>query len=105
MLRRCKHPSMEAVCMILAASSELGKSDAAMKLAALASNLTTFVAQAARDGSNLYDVERAVLNQLLVMGRVAVDLFFQAQGTGDLGPSVTTESGTVLHRSDTMVPR
>jgi hypothetical protein len=39
------------------------------------------------------------------MGHTAVDLFLAAQGDGDLGPTVTTENGTRLRRSDTPQPR
>jgi hypothetical protein len=50
--------------MILASSSDLGKSDT---LATLADDLTSFVRQAAQDGSSLDDVERGVFGRLLDM--------------------------------------
>jgi len=88
--------------MILASSLILGKSDALVKLA---DDLSVFVREAVQDGSSLDDVERGVFARVLDMGSVAVDLFLKAQGNGDLGASVTSEDGTVLHRSDTVVER
>jgi hypothetical protein len=88
--------------MILTSSFDLGKSDA---LANLADDLTVFVRQAAQEGSSLDDLERGVFERLLDMGKAAVDLFLNAQGDGDLGDRVTTAEGTVLYRSDTVLPR
>jgi hypothetical protein len=88
--------------MILASSVNLGKSDTLTQLAA---DLTVFVRQAVQEGSHLDDVERGVFARVLELGKAAVELFLQAQGDGDLGPSVTAEDGTVLARSDTRVPR
>lgn len=88
--------------MIVTSPIELGKSATLMKMA---DNLKDFVSQAARDGASLYDVERGTLDWLLTMGQVAVDLFLEAQGDGDLGESVSTETGAVLKRSETVVPR
>src|SRR5947209_78457 len=39
------------------------------------------------------------------MGRAAVNLFLENQGNGDLGETVTTDEGTLLHRSDQPQPR
>lgn len=88
--------------MIFASSLNLGKSDA---LTQLAEDLSAFVHEAVQDGSNFDDVERGVFARVLDMGKTAVDLFLQAQGDGDLGASVTTEEGSVLYRSDTVVDR
>jgi hypothetical protein len=102
MLGKTLTTSMEAVVMIVASSLEVGKFDT---LAEMADNLAAFVRQAAADAVSLYDVERGTFDRLLAMGQAAVDLFLQAQGDGDLGASVTTEAGTVLERSDTVVQR
>jgi hypothetical protein len=93
---------MEAVVMILASSWNIGKTDA---LVNLADDLTDFVRQAVREGSELDEVERGVFARMLEMGRVAVDLFLDAQGNGDLGASVTGEDDVVLHRSATVQER
>jgi len=99
---RKNHTRMEAAGMILATSFDIGKSDV---LVNYTDDLAGFVRQAVKKGSSLDDVERGVLDRLLKMGQAAVDLFLKAQGNGDLGDSVTTEEGTVLHRSPTVVER
>jgi hypothetical protein len=88
--------------MILASSVSLGKSDS---LVELAQNLKDFALQAAKDGSSHYTVERGVLDHVLKIGAAAMNLFLQAQGNGDLGPSIEAEDGPVLYRSDTVVNR
>jgi hypothetical protein len=88
--------------MILATSSDLGKSDA---LITLADDLCAFVRRSAQDGCSLDEVERGAFVRLLRMGKVAVDFFLKAQGDGDLGEQVTTAEDTVLSRSDTVAPR
>ena len=88
--------------MILASSFKLGKSDALTKLA---DDLSDFVRQAAHDGSSLDDVERGAFARVLEIGHSAIELFLKAQGDGDLGRCLTTEDGTVLHRSATVVQR
>jgi hypothetical protein len=96
-----KH-GMEAVGMIVASSSVIDKSNV---LANLAEDLVGFVRQSVRDGDSLDDVERGAFRRLLAMGHASVDLFLQAQGNGDLGETVTTEQGSVLYRSKTVMPR
>src|SRR5205085_6414767 len=88
--------------MIFASSSDRGKTDA---LVNLTDDLTAFVRQAVQEGSELDAVERGVFARLLHMGRVAIELFLDGQGDGDLGTSVTTASGSVLHRSATVQER
>ena len=88
--------------MILASSVDLGKSEA---LASLTADLTAFVREAARDGASLDDLERGVFGRLLEMGHAAVELFLNAQGEGNLGPSIEADDGTVLYRSDTVQQR
>ena len=48
----------------------------------------------------MYELERSVLQEVLGIGHAAVNLFLLNQGNGDLGETVATEEGTVLHRSD-----
>jgi hypothetical protein len=71
----------------------------------LTDDILVFVRRAAQDGSSLDEVERGVFQRVLKMGNAAVDLFLNAQGAGDLGPSIDTAAGTVLYRSDSAVPR
>jgi hypothetical protein len=88
--------------MILASSLNLGNAE---ELLNLADDLTGFVRQAVQEGSELDGVERGLFARLLAMGRAAVDLFLDAQGDGDLGATVTSAAGVVLHRSPTTVER
>lgn len=69
-------------------------------IGSLAQELETFVHDAAREGRPLYDVERAVFDRVLRIGRAAINTYIEDQGNGDLGPTVTTQEGTVLQRSD-----
>ncbi len=71
----------------------------------LARGLDEFVAEAAREGLPLYQVERTILDHVLQMGKTAVDSFLELQGDGDLGETVTTEGGVKLVRSDEPVER
>jgi hypothetical protein len=74
-------------------------------LAQQATQLDLFVRQAAAAGESLDAVERPTFDQALRIGQLAIDLFLSLQGTGDLGPSVVTESEETLHRSDEPVRR
>jgi hypothetical protein len=88
--------------MIVASSFVLGKSDI---LGTLADDLTGLVRRSIRDGASLDELERSVFQRVLSMGRAAVDMFLEGQGNGDLGESIATEEGVVLHRSETVTPR
>ena len=88
--------------MILASAFDMGKVDS---LVHLADDLTTFVRQAVDKGSSFHAVERGALTRALEIGRAAVDLFLDAQGTGDLGEQIETQEGTVLYRSEQIVAR
>ena len=61
--------------------------------------LREFVADAARDGLSLKVTEETVLKLILQLAHAAMTLFFTLQGSGDLGPTLETDDGT-LHRSD-----
>ena len=88
--------------MIVASPKKLGKSDT---LAKLADDLEAFVRQSVVNGSSLDQVERGALTRVLEIGRSAVEMFVQAQGTGDLGAQIETEKGTVLYRSEQPLER
>jgi hypothetical protein len=88
--------------MIFASSGDVGKVEALTNLAA---DLTAFVLQVAQDGASFDDLERGVFGRILEMGNAAVALFLDAQGDGDLGPSIETEDGRTLYRSDTVQQR
>ncbi len=88
--------------MMVASSADQGKSG---MLVNLAHDLAAFVRNAVRNGSSLDDVERGAFDRLLKMGHAAIELFLAAQGDGDLGAELKTETGSVLHRSADTVER
>ena len=71
----------------------------------MAEALNQLVEEAARTGKPLYEIERGVLDQVLRMGRRALDGVFQLQGDGDLGPTCSPAEGVTLRRSETPQPR
>ena len=87
--------------MILATSSAGGKSD----LAQLANDLGSFALACARDGASLDQCERGVLSRILALGFSAMQMFLGTQGNGDLGPTVETQDGKTLHRSEAVQQR
>jgi hypothetical protein len=88
--------------MILASSLNSGKIESIMNLA---HDLTDFVQKAAQEGADLDTMERGAFTRVLDMGFVAVELFLEAQGNGDLGESIDTAEGTVLYRIEATVER
>ena len=83
--------------MILATSPQPDKTD---PIATLPPDLREFACQAAHNGTTLDTFERGLLKRLLAMGQTTTDLFLNAQGNGDLGPTVETAERTILHRSE-----
>lgn len=71
----------------------------------MAQNLQDYVQQAAQQGTDFYQVERAILDHALQMGRLATDTFLALQGDGDLGETIPTDDGQTLHRSEQPQPR
>ena len=61
--------------------------------------LEEFTREAVRLGKSLHEVEQKTLGAVLLMGKLNVDQFLQAQGNGDLGETVTTTAGRTLRRS------
>jgi hypothetical protein len=69
------------------------------------SGLLSAAVEAAREGQDLHKTERLVLDWLLILGRLAMDVFFELQGNGDLGATVESIEGEVAHRSSEPVMR
>jgi hypothetical protein len=61
-------------------------------------DLRTVVHQAVHDGMAVHEVERAVWQQVLRIGRQALQLFFTLHGSGDQGPTVHLPDGRDLDR-------
>ena len=79
--------------------------DKTERLVDLAIELQQFVDQAAADGDSLYETEKGALAKVLKIGHRAIDGFLQRQGDGDLGPTLQTEDGVELLRSESPVKR
>jgi hypothetical protein len=68
-------------------------------------DLRTLVHQAVQDGTAAHEVERAVWQQVLRIGRHALQLFFTLHGSGDQGPTVRLPDGRDLDRLDALHAR
>jgi hypothetical protein len=79
--------------------------DKTERLVDMAVELQQFVDQAAVDGESLYETEKGILAKVLKIGHLAIDRFLERQGDGDLGPTVQTEDGVELQRSESPVER
>lgn len=71
----------------------------------MAQQLQQFTQQASVEGDSLYETEKKILATVLKMGHLAIDTFLQLQGDGDLGPTVATDDGQNLQRSESPVRR
>jgi len=93
---------MEAVEMMIASADNVGKSET---VAELTENLMEFIRCSVKNGSNLDEVERGAIKRVLGIGHAALELFLKAQGDGDMGKTVQTANGTILERSEKVMPR
>jgi hypothetical protein len=60
--------------------------------------LQHYVRTSAETGQPIHEVERGVWKRMLQMGREALGLFLQLQGTGDMGETVTLPNGQECQR-------
>jgi hypothetical protein len=67
--------------------------------------LHTLIRQAAQDGSPVHEVERAIWQRVLDIGRQALRQFFALHGSGDQGATVTLPDGRSLGRLPEPHPR
>jgi len=67
-------------------------------------DIAAFVRQAARDGRPIEQVERGLWESLLALGLTMLESYVAAQGTGDLGPTVTFK-GRALRRLERLHDR
>lgn len=77
----------------------------APSLAALTDQLLGFVRHAADQGRPAHEVERAIWDRVLTLGREAFALFLRLHGTGDVGPQVQSPGGSTANRLPTTHPR
>jgi hypothetical protein len=72
--------------------------DKAVPLSDALDDLHAFVINSARDGATFHDFGHGLWQRLLRLGHHAVGQFLDAQGTGDLGDTVTPPDGPELRR-------
>jgi hypothetical protein len=72
--------------------------DKAVPLTDALDDLRAFVRTSARDGATSHDFEHGLWQRLLRLGNRAVGHFLQAQGSGDLGETVTPPDGPPRRR-------
>jgi hypothetical protein len=74
------------------------EADKAQTLYPLVDEVLAFVRQAAAEGLPAHEVERALWTRVLALGRQALGLFFQFQGSGDLGDALELPDGRTVRR-------
>jgi hypothetical protein len=67
--------------------------------------LFRFVQQAAEAGKPIHEVEWGIWQSVLALGRQALEQFLLAQGTGDVGETLTLPTGEVLRRLEELHAR
>lgn len=60
--------------------------------------LSAYVQQAANAGVAIHEVETAIWERLLAMGRSALGLYLTVQGDGDMGETIALENGESVER-------
>ncbi len=70
----------------------------------LTGELLAYVRTAATQGTAVHDVERGLWQRLLQLGRATLGHFFDLQGSGDLGETVTWPDGQVWQRLPQLHP-
>src|SRR5260370_8342416 len=71
----------------------------------LTSELLAYVRSAATQGTAVHDVELGLWQRLLQLGRTTLGHFFDLQGSGDLGETVTLPDGPTCERLPQLHPR
>jgi hypothetical protein len=66
--------------------------------------MAAFVRRAVREGMSIHDVEGGLWSRLLALGHSMLEGYVEAQGTGDLGPTIEHE-GRTLRRLDELHDR
>lgn len=67
--------------------------------------LLGFVKQSAEKGSAIHEVELALKNKLLSIGKSAIDYFIIHQGDGDLGETIELNDKRIVKRLPSMQGR
>jgi len=80
---------------MISSEQTVGKSE---RIVEAAGQLNAYVQHAASQGIAAHEVERRILDHALQIGRTAMGMYFELQGTGDLGESLTLPNGDVVKR-------
>jgi hypothetical protein len=78
--------------------AQTATADKSASLSSVLIDLQVFVLASAQTGATFHDFEHELWQRLLCVGRNAVGLFLDAQGTGDLGETFTLPEGQQLRR-------
>jgi len=74
-------------------------------LLSLFCELRQLICRAAHDGQPVHEVEKAVWQQVLLIGRQALGQFFALLGTGDMGETITLPDGRCCQRLEQLHER
>jgi hypothetical protein len=74
-------------------------------LSSVFAELQEVIFRAVRDGQAVHEVEKAVWEQVLLIGRQALGQFFALSGSGDLGATVTLPTGAEYQRLEELHER
>lgn len=67
--------------------------------------LKALICRAVQDGQAVHEVEKAIWQQVLLIGRQALGQFFTLLGTGDMGETITLPDGRSCHRLEKLHER
>ena len=63
--------------------------------------LQTYIRESAEAGTAVHEVEQELWKRMLQLGHESLKLFFNLQGNGDVGATLTLEDGATLNRLET----
>jgi hypothetical protein len=78
--------------------SQTSTVDKTVSLDSAVSELRSFLLDALHNGLTFHDFEQGVHQRVLQIGHAATSDFLTAQGSGDLGPSLTLPNGDTVRR-------
>jgi hypothetical protein len=87
---------------MISSGQTVGKSE---RIVEAAGQLNAYVQHAASQGIAAHEVERGILDYALRIGKTAMGMYFELQGTGDLGESLTLPNGDVVKRLEKLHTR
>jgi len=94
------NPSDKTTLASKQAAQAAAARESVQRIDEFAAQLKTMVRSAAQDAESFDQTERSVRDAMRKMGNLAIELFIQLQGDGDLGETIVTQDGKTLHRSE-----